>query len=172
MALPEAVAVALILELGWLPRFESWVCLLPTVWSVTITVVIAYVPQETEPELNLMCLCILGEWCDPRTARVKQRRRKSKSEVIQQVSITHLPSIRHCCGPWEQSNTWNQSLCTHRAYILARETGINEIGKVYSMSDTIEKRCKKDHGQKHWFGGRWGGDTMLIVREAWLRGRH
>ena len=65
--------------------------------------------------------------------------------------------------------------CTHRAYILAGETDINEIGKVYSMSDTYQDVMQERSGQEHHvmqersgqeprFGGRWGGDTMLRGR--------
>lgn len=60
----------------------------------------------------------------------------------------------------------------NRAYILTGETDINEIGKVYSMSDTYQDVMQERSGQEHRFGGRWGGDKVLIVREASLRGRH
>ena len=40
------------------------------------------------------------------------------------------------------------------------------------MSDTYQDVMQERSGQEHRFGGRWGGDKVLIVREASLRGRH
>lgn len=79
---------------------------------------------------------------------MKQGGRKSKSEVIQQVSITHLPSIRHYCGRSDRVINETKSLCSQSLH-SSRETDINEIGKVYSMSDTYQDVMQERSGQEH-----------------------
>ena len=94
-------------ELCCLLGFESWVCLLLTVWFVTSYYSSLGLPENrawVKPYVLMHQTLLPGGWgrgCNPRAARVRQGRRESKSKVVQQLFIVYLLGIRHCSGRWE-----------------------------------------------------------------------